>query len=854
MNDFENNFTLQLFHLSDQEANTTSVELAPNLSAIYNVLSAEDIDGDGTAGYADTLFLSSGDAWIPGLFYEASTSIYGIPGAADIAIQNELGIQAISFGNHEFDQGTEIIGQLISGEGFEAPDGARDFTGTAFPYLTGNVDFSADPNLAPLVIGNGAEAGTVPNSIAEWVVITTDSGERIGIVASTTPAIDDGLTSPGSDVVVTPAGLSVPDTDTEFDALAATIQEDVDALLAANQDIDKVILLSHQQVLSVETELATRLSGVDIIMAGGSNDVLLDQNDVGFDGEPPDDTYPLFFTDADGNPIAVINTDAAYNYLGRLVIDFDENGFIIPESYDAEISGAYETSDEGVARVGATGMADPEIVEIAALVEATIVEGESNFFGVTTEFLNAERAGGGVDGVRTQETNLGNLTADANLWYVQQFDDTVVASFKNGGGIRANIGSIVQPGGGGDPVRLPPEGVPGAKPAGGISENDVGNVLAFNNGLTLLSLTAAQIVATIESTVANYESLDESAGDWGQFAGIRFSFDPTLAPGSRVVNAAIVDEATGSVIATLAENGVVSPSTETFRIVTLDFLANGGNPGLPVTNADEEGFDPAIAAATDRVDLVTESATGPATIAPDGSEQDALSEYLLSEFGRDGQTTVDLVDTSPVVDKRIQNLDFRSDSVFSSELPSDATEASLGDAPVSVPNVAIDSKITGLGFTPIAGGWNVSDGEEGVDLLGVETIQFASTALTANRGAEAAAVARYYEIGLDRAYDLEGGTYWTSRIVNGVFDADQLATAFLNSGEFAAANGSDLSNEAFVDALISNAGIEGLDSAALVASLDAGTSRTAVFSAIANSPNAVAALENLTDDGVLLFI
>ncbi|MEL6575297.1 MAG: bifunctional metallophosphatase/5'-nucleotidase, partial [Pseudomonadota bacterium] len=95
MNDFENNFTLQLFHLSDQEANTTSVELAPNLSAIYNVLSAEDIDGDGEAGYADTLFLSSGDAWIPGLFYEASESIYGIPGAADIEIQNELGIQAI---------------------------------------------------------------------------------------------------------------------------------------------------------------------------------------------------------------------------------------------------------------------------------------------------------------------------------------------------------------------------------------------------------------------------------------------------------------------------------------------------------------------------------------------------------------------------------------------------------------------------------------------------------------------------------------------------------------------------------------------------------------------------------------
>ncbi|MEL7172124.1 MAG: 5'-nucleotidase C-terminal domain-containing protein, partial [Pseudomonadota bacterium] len=796
----------------------------------------------------------SGDAWIPGLFYEASESIYGIPGAADIEIQNELGIQAIGFGNHEFDQGTEIIGQLISGEGFEAPEGARPFTGTDFPYLAGNVDFSGDPNLAPLVVGNGIDASEASNSIAEWVVVTTESGERIGVVASVTPAIDDGLTSPGNDVVVTPEGLSVPSTDAEFDALAASIQEDVDALLAANQDIDKVILLSHQQVLSVEQEVAQRLSGVDIVMAGGSNAVLLDENDLGFDGEAADGPYPGFFTDADGNPIAVINTDAAYNYLGRFVIDFDENGFIIPESYDAELSGAYETSADGVARVGAEGQADPEIVEIASLVEATIVEGESTFFGITTEFLNAERNGGGVDGVRTQETNLGNLTADANLWYGQTFDESVVVSFKNGGGIRANIGSIVQPGGGGDPVRLPPEGVPGAKPTGGISENDVGNVLAFNNGLTLLSLTAAQIVTVIESTVANYTSLEESAGDWGQFAGLRFSFDPSAEPGSRVINAAIVDEDTGEVIATLAENGVVSDSPETFRIITLDFLANGGNPGLPVTDPEEEGFDADIAAATNRVDLVSEESTGDATSAVDGSEQDALAEYLLSEFGTDGAETVDLVDTSPVIDKRIQNLDFRADSVFDSALPSNATAVAFDNSVVSSPDVIFEEKITDLVFTPLSGGWRVQDSTDRVDLLGVETIQFASTALEADMGIEAAAVARYFQIGLDRTYDLEGGTYWTSRIENGVADPTSLANAFINSGEFAAANGSDLSNSEFVNALIENGGIEGLDTDALVAELDAGTSRADVFASIANSENAGAALENLTDDGVLLFI
>ncbi|MEM9148744.1 MAG: hypothetical protein AAGC57_21565 [Pseudomonadota bacterium] len=40
MNDFGSGFGLQLFHLSDQEANTTSEDLASNQSAIYNLLSA----------------------------------------------------------------------------------------------------------------------------------------------------------------------------------------------------------------------------------------------------------------------------------------------------------------------------------------------------------------------------------------------------------------------------------------------------------------------------------------------------------------------------------------------------------------------------------------------------------------------------------------------------------------------------------------------------------------------------------------------------------------------------------------------------------------------------------------------
>ncbi|MEM9148746.1 MAG: hypothetical protein AAGC57_21575 [Pseudomonadota bacterium] len=170
--------------------------------------------------------------------------------------------------------------------------------------------------------------------------------------------------------------------------LAAEIQQDVDALLAANLGLNKVILMGHQ-VLSREVELAGLQESVDITMAGGWNLVPLDENETGFDGEGADDVYPVFETAADGAPVAMVNTDAAYNYLGRLVIGFDANSEIILDSYDAGLSVVLETSDAGVARLGAEGMADPEIVAITDLVEATIVAGGSNFFAVMDVFLSA---------------------------------------------------------------------------------------------------------------------------------------------------------------------------------------------------------------------------------------------------------------------------------------------------------------------------------------------------------------------------------------------------------------------------------------------------------------------------------
>jgi 2',3'-cyclic-nucleotide 2'-phosphodiesterase (5'-nucleotidase family) len=682
-------FKLQLLHFSDQEAGIPAIEDAPRLSAVLNALKNQDgSDADTAPDFANTLILSSGDVFIPGAFLSAGQQAYGGQGRADILIQNELGIQATVFGNHEFDLGTSLVASLLR-PGAAVPATATTpafpaYPGAAFPYLSGNLNFAPDANLAPLVTADGQEASTIPGRIAASTVITVN-GERIGIVGATTPTLRN-ISSPGS-VGVSPVPFAGNPSAAELDALAAVVQADVDALLAANPDINKVVLLTHLQQISIEQGLATRLRNVDIVVAGGSNTRLTDSNDVLRAGDTSQGQYPIFATAADGKPIAVVNTDGNYKYVGRLVVDFDAAGNIIPTSYDVNVSGAYATDAAGVAALNAQALVDPEVQTIVNNVRTVVAAQDGAIFGRTEVFLNGTRSD-----VRTQETNFGNLSADANLAIGRSIDPTVTISVKNGGGIRDNIGVITFPTGGtnaSDALRLPPEANPLAnKATGDISQLDITNSLRFNNGLTLVTVTAAQLLQVIEHSVAG-TAPGATPGQFGQFGGVRFSFDATRPAGDRVLSLSVVSDQPGAVPQIVARNSeIVGNPDRTFRIITLNFLASGGD------NYPFPAFQTANPALFNRVDLLGEIDTnnngfeasedlnrngrqdaaiveaapfGRANFASFGSEQDALAEYLLQAFPNATQPFRQ-ADTAPALDERIQNLAVRQDTVIPSNL------------------------------------------------------------------------------------------------------------------------------------------------------------------------------------------
>ena len=619
----EASFTLQLLHAADMEGDIEALENAPRFSAVLNALKVE---------YENTVIIASGDSYTPGPLFAAGNDrslrdVLGREGSgrADILMLNALGFMAAALGNHEFDAGTAMLGGLIRNDG-------RGYVGTAFPFLSANLDFSLDSNLADLVVDAGQEASSIPNSITKSAVITTPSGEKIGVVGVTTPGLRS--VSKSEDVGVAPGD---PD---DIAALAAIVQESVDGLTATG--VNKVIVAAHLQQIRIDEMMAVHLRDVDIIIAGGSNTLLADNTDRLREGDIPERPYPILTKSLTNEPIAIVGTDGNYRYVGRLVVGFDKTGVLLPESIEAEVSGAFAADERGVVD---TGNAVPalRVVEITEAIQNVLIEKDGNIFGQTSVYLNGNRGA-----VRTEETNLGNLTADANLDAARRFDPTVVVSLKNAGGIRASIGVTAS-----GSTLPPPENPLVGKVAGEISQIDIENTVRFNNGLSLLTLTATQLLEVIEHGVARSEP-GSTPGQFPQVAGVAFSFDGSQPVGSRVGSLVLTD-ANGNRTDIIAEKGeVVGDKDRTFRIVTLDFLADGGDnypyPTFPNT---------------DRVDLSTtiieEQSGGKAIFSAPGREQDALAEYLASTFSI---TPYAVSDVGPEGDERIQNLAFRTDSLI----------------------------------------------------------------------------------------------------------------------------------------------------------------------------------------------
>jgi 5'-nucleotidase / UDP-sugar diphosphatase len=422
-----------------------------------------------------SLLLDAGDRFTGSMFH----SYY--QGLDSVRTMNQLGYDAMVLGSYEFTHGADRLADFL------------DLL--SFPAVVTNVDFSASPEL------NGA--------VKPYLIVDFD-GEQVGII---------GVTQ--GDSRIRPIPELVFNTDYEN-----VVQTAVDAL--TEEGVNKIILISHLGYFN-DLDLATRVSGVDVIVGGDSNTLLT--NTPHPDAEGP---YPGVITSASGEPVLVVQSWLYLRVMGRLNVVFDAAGVLTDWSGDALFL-TDEIED------------DPDMAALIEDLRAPLPDFLTNVLGE-----NEVRLDGESEVCRYKECNTGNLITDA----LRAATGAQIA-VHNGGGIRASI------------------------EAGEVTVGDVLSVLPFNNTFVIFELSGADLVAALENSVSRVEAT-EGTGRFLQVSGLRFTWDGTRDVGRRILSVEVLNED--------GEYEVLDPD-EVYTIATNDYLFAGGDDYVMFAENSSADYD-----------------------------------------------------------------------------------------------------------------------------------------------------------------------------------------------------------------------------------------------------------------------
>ncbi len=459
------------------------------------------------------LTLSSGDNFLAGP--EFTASLEAGPLFIDSRVVEAIGYDALALGNHEFDFGPDVLADFLAG------------VDKRVPFLSANLDFADEPRLQALV-----DDGQIAKS-----TVIRKGRLTIGVIGATTEALVYNSS---------PRRVAV-------DPVLPAVRAEIDRLKAQGATI--IVLISHLQGIHQDLALLPQLSDVDAAIAGGGDELLANAGDrlVPGDGDHRFGPYPLWARGADGRLIPVVTTPGDLKYLGRLELLFDGSGKLL-RADGGLLRVAAESHTDGVAP-------DPQIDgPVLAPLRHYLDDLASRVIGISEVPLDGRRA----PGVRTQETNLGNLMSDALLHqarllaadYGMLWPDIAI---QNGGGIRNNA----------------------ILPAGPITELDTFEIAAFPNFVTIVEgVTPENLKSLLENALSKVEL---GAGRFPQISGFSIGYDPALPkqvidneqtvviPGQRLLSLILDD---GRI---LVQDGEVVPDGKPVTVATTDFLARGGD-------------------------------------------------------------------------------------------------------------------------------------------------------------------------------------------------------------------------------------------------------------------------------------
>lgn len=495
-------FTLTILHNNDGESKLLPDENSdPGVARFVTLMKQLQANASGTG----LVTLTSGDNFLASQELGVSLAREG-PLYDSIALSGIY--DAMALGNHDFDLGPEVTARFVTG--FSPP----------VTFLSANVDFSGEPDLQALVDQGLIAGGTVIET----------GGERIGVIGAVTPLLPN-ISTPRN-AVVSPV----------LPAVMAAVED------MTGDGVNKIILVSHLQDVDEEVELIGSLSGVDVVIAGGGDDLLRNEGDTCLPDEEAVASYPIEVEDASGVTVPVITAPGGYRCIGELNVTFDADGNVT----------AFEGRSIGVGfdvEPDPTVQADviEPLTEAVGLIDAEVI-------GTSEVELDGRRSG-----VRTRATNQGNLLADAlRATATNLADDFGIAApdvaVQNGGGIRND--AVI--------------------PAGDITTGTTWDIAPFRNFVVVGEVPRAVFHVLLEQAV---DRIPGAGGQFSQVSGFTLTYDPAAParetarggdcslsghPGERVREVVLDD---GTVI---VRDGEVVPG-DPVVLATIDFLANGGD-------------------------------------------------------------------------------------------------------------------------------------------------------------------------------------------------------------------------------------------------------------------------------------
>ena len=390
-------------------------------------------------------------------------------------------------------------------------------------------------------------------------VIEEVGGVKVGIY---------GLSTPDTVIVTNPnnvVGLTFKD----------PIEVSKDMVDELKDKADVIIALAHiglDESASVTSKaLAEAVEGIDLIIDGHS--------------------HSLLATGQLENNTLIVQTKNYGENLGYVDIEV-QNGEVVNKT--ARLLAAADTAET---------VPDHDL---SAFIETISPENDPAFNEVvaTTDiYLDGVR-----ENVRTKETNLGNLSADA-----ARAATGADIAFVNGGGIREDI------------------------PVGNITKGKIAAIFPFGNTIEVKQITGADLKAMLEWSVSDYPA---AKGAFLQVSGLEFTFDPAQPVDSKVVEITAGGEAFDEAKEyTVAINDFMSAGGDgyemlakydvltifgTYEEIILDYLVSNGTAGSEVS-----GRIKVLETVVEEPEPVEPAPEEPAPVEPEPVEPEPVVEEVI---------------------------------------------------------------------------------------------------------------------------------------------------------------------------------------------------------------------------------